>query len=125
VALEYAVCNLQVEHLIILGHSQGGGIAGLMSSECGCDIGEFIGRWVCLAEPAKAKVQQELQTRPCEQAAIMLSLDNLLSFPWVEQQVKKQGLFLHGWYFDIQRGELLRYLPDEGGYVALVAGLFL
>ena len=128
-ALEYAVCHLGVEHIIVLGHSQCGGIAGLMSSTCNCDIGEFIGRWVSLAEPAKNKVKQELQgksaelqTRACEQTAIMLSLDNLLSFPWVKQQVQEQKLFLHGWYFDIQRGELLRYSPDDCGYVALVSG---
>lgn len=126
-ALEYAVCQLQVEHIIVLGHSQCGGIAGLMSSECVCDLGEFIGRWVSLAEPAKATVKKELgdkseqlQTRACEQAAIMLSLDNLLTFPWLLQRVKDQALFLHGWYFDIQRGELLRYSPDDEGYVTLV-----
>lgn len=127
-ALEYAVCQLQVEHIIVLGHSQCGGIAGLMNSECGCQ-GEFIGKWVGLAEPAKLRVREELggkserlQTRACEQAAIMLSLDNLLAFPWVLRRVEAGSLFLHGWYFDIQRGELLRYSPDAEGYVSLVPG---
>ncbi len=125
-ALEYAVCQLQVEHIIILGHSQCGGIAGLMNSDCDCQVGEFIGKWVRLAEPAKKKVREELldksdllQTRACEQAAIMLSLENLLTFPWLLQRVEDHSLFLHGWYFDIQRGELLRYSPDAEAYVPL------
>lgn len=128
-ALEYAVCRLQVEHIIVLGHSQCGGIAGLMNSDCDCQVGEFIGKWVSLAEPAKLRVQEELagkseqlQTRACELAAIMLSLDNLLSFPWLQQRVEAQSLALHGWYFDIQRGELLRYSPEAEGYVTLVPG---
>jgi carbonic anhydrase len=126
-ALEYAVCHLQVEHIIVLGHSQCGGIAGLMNSECECDLGEFIGRWITIAAAAKEQVKQllpeksiELQTRACEQAAIMLSIDNLLSFPWIQQRVQEKKLFLHGWYFDIQRGELLRYSPEDSCYVALV-----
>ena len=52
----------------------------------------------------------------------MLSLDNLLTFPWVLRRVESGSLFLHGWYFDIQRGELLRYSPDAEGYVSLVPG---
>ncbi len=126
-ALEYAVCQLQVEHVIVLGHSQCGGIAGLMNSEHHCELGEFIGKWVKLAEPAKKRVQQELkgkseqlQFRACEQAAIMLSLDNLLTFPWLRHRVEGHSLVLHGWYFDIQRGELLSYSPEVEGYVPLV-----
>ena len=128
-ALEYAVCQLRVEHIIVLGHSQCGGIAGLMNCSCDPPLGEFIGKWVSLAEPAKLRVCEELQgkseqlqTRACEQAAIMLSLDNLLTFPWLMKRVEDQALFLHGWYFDIQRGELLSYSPEVAGYVALVSG---
>lgn len=128
-ALEYAVCQLRVEHIIVLGHSQCGGIAGLMNSDHDCQVGEFIGKWVKLAEPAKKRVQEELRSKPeelqlraCEQTAIMLSLDNLLTFPWLLQRVKDQSLFLHGWYFDIQRGELLSYSPEAEGYVTLVPG---
>ena len=50
----------------------------------------------------------------------MLSLDNLLTFPWLLKRVDDQSLFLHGWYFDIQSGELLRYSPAAEGYVSLV-----
>ncbi|MGR5531761.1 carbonic anhydrase, partial [Vibrio alfacsensis] len=45
--------------------------------------------------------------RACEQAAILTSLENLLSFPWVKERVEAGALFLHGWYFDLERGELL------------------
>lgn len=129
-ALEYAVCQLRVEHVIVLGHSQCGGIDSLMNSGGEQGAGEFIGRWVGLAAPARAKVLEELQgkspelqARACEQASILLSLVNLLSFPWVLQRVQTGELFLHGWYFDIQSGELLRYNPEGESYEPLVEGV--
>jgi len=122
-ALEYAVRHLEVEHILILGHSQCGGIAGLMSSECDCHPGEFIGRWVGIARPARNQIMEELsgksgalKARACEQAAILLSIDNLLSFPWVKERVERGKLFLHGWYFDIQEGALYRYNPAGGEF---------
>ena len=88
-ALEFAVCSLDVEHIIVLGHSQCGGIRALMQDSCGCEEGgEFVANWMHIAEPAREKVLKELphkpfelQSRACEQAAILLSLENLLSFP--------------------------------------------
>ena len=129
-ALEYAVCQLKVEHVIVLGHSQCGGIDSLMNAVEDQGAGEFIGRWVGLAAPARAKVMEELhdkspelQARACEQASILLSLVNLLTFPWVLQRVQTGELFLHGWYFDIQSGELLRYNPEGESYEPLVEGV--
>ncbi|MEZ4485430.1 MAG: carbonic anhydrase [Syntrophotaleaceae bacterium] len=125
-ALEYAVCSLKVSHIIVLGHSQCGGIEGLMK---GADKvpGEFIGPWVGIADPARAEVLQRLADKPvevrqraCEQAALLLSLDNLLTFPWVRERAEQGDLLLHGWYFDLVRGELLSYAADSGSFQPLV-----
>ena len=120
-ALEFAVCHLGVEHIIVLGHSQCGGINALMSGTCGCKGGGFITSWMSIATPAKEKVLAELpgkdatlQQRATEQAAILLSIENLHSFPWIDQRVKDGVLSLHGWYFDLQAGELSEYQPASG-----------
>lgn len=120
-ALEFAVCHLGVEHIIVLGHSQCGGIKALMAGTCGCKGGGFISNWMSIAEPARDKVLAELpekdadlKQRAAEQAAILLSLENLHSFPWIDQRVKEGALTLHGWYFDLHAGELLEYLPENG-----------
>jgi carbonic anhydrase len=125
-ALEYAVCFLKVTHIIVLGHSQCGGIEGLMKDPVDCP-GEFISRWVSIAAPARAEVQQRLAGKPvevrkraCEQAALLLSLDNLLTFPWLRQRAEQGELFLHGWYFDLVRGELLSYEARSGTFRPLV-----
>jgi carbonic anhydrase len=115
-ALEFGVCSLGVEHIIVLGHSQCGGIRALMEDSYGSGEGGFISRWMDIAAPAREKIRKEMpeksieiQSRACEQAAILLSLENLLTFPWIAQRVKKGTLFLHGWYFDLSQGELLGY----------------
>ena len=49
------------------------------------------------------------QERACEQRAILVSLNNLMTFPWIRERVEGNVLNLHGWYFDIEHGQLLSY----------------
>jgi carbonic anhydrase len=61
----------------------------------------------CAAIEAKtAKTPAPDQSRAVEQAVVRVSLDNLLSFPWIRERVTGGALSLHGWYFDIESGEL-------------------
>ena len=64
----------------------------------------------------------DVQARACEQVAILVSLDNLLSFPWIRERVDKGTLALHGWYFDIDTGELLAYSAETASFAPLVSG---
>jgi len=122
-ALEYAVCHLEVEHIIILGHSGCGGINALMHGIPNGKPAEFIGPWVKIAERGRERVLAELagkepdkQNRACEQAALLISLENLLTFPWIDERVKTGKLLLHGWYFDISVGQLYSYCPDSAAF---------
>lgn len=126
-AIEYAVRVLQVEHVIVMGHSHCGGIDALMRSSKESPIGEFIDHWVQIARPAKDIVLRDLSNKPfdiqaraCEQASIMISLENLLTFPWVAERVQDEKLALHGWYFDLQAGQMLGYHPETGEFEKLV-----
>jgi carbonic anhydrase len=125
-AVEYAVRFLNVEHVIVLGHSQCGGIDALMRSNDDNCVGEFIDQWVAIAKPARQAVQRdlghkpmELQRKACEEASILISLENLLTFPWLAQRVEAGTLALHGWYFDLDAGQLLGYHPDTGEFEKL------
>jgi carbonic anhydrase len=44
-----------------------------------------------------------------------------MTFPWIRERVEADSLTLHGWYFDIDAGELLAYSAETGQFVALVA----
>jgi carbonic anhydrase len=116
-ALEFGVRNVGVEHIIVLGHAQCGGIRALM--ENGSQVGQqegFVSGWMKVASHARNRVLSRMHgeeeaklQRACEQEAILVSLDNLLSFPWILERVAQRKLTLHGWYFDMQQGELLHY----------------
>ncbi len=129
-AIELAVRCLGVEHIIVLGHSRCGGIQALMDGEGITQHRfEFIGAWVGIAKRAREQVLRELphkspelQARACEQAAILISLDNLLTFPWIREGIDNNTLALHGWYFDIDTGELLEYCADTAAFGSLVSG---
>lgn len=127
-AMAFAVRNLGVEHIIILGHAQCGGIRNLVAhNPPQSDEDRLIAKWLSIAEDAREKVAQELSGKPpetqamaCEKAAILVSLSNLMSYPWIRSRVEAGKLQLHGWYFDMVHGELLEYAPDNGEFCALV-----
>jgi carbonic anhydrase len=114
-ALEFGVRNLAVQHIIVLGHAQCGGIHALLEGGVAKDD-TFIAAWMRIAEAAREKIERELagasseaRHRACEQQAILVSLNNLMTFSWIRERVEQGRLALHGWYFDIERGELLGY----------------
>jgi carbonic anhydrase len=76
----------------------------------------FIAEWMGLAEDARKRIEQEfadatdkMRHRACEQQAILISLSNLMTFSWIRERVEQGKITLHGWYFDIEGGELLGY----------------
>jgi carbonic anhydrase len=126
--IEFAVKTLNVQQIIILGHRSCGAIQALMDGEGITENQyEFIGSWVKIAAQARERVLRELPNEPaavqakaCEQLAISLSLDNLMSFPWIRERVEAGTLTLHGWYFDIDTGDLLGYVAETSSFVPLV-----
>lgn len=130
-AIQFALQNIKVERIIILGHAQCGGIRALMCPEPQ-QPGEpdFVRRWMNIAEPAKRSTQAkfhdasiEVQCRACEQSSILNSLNNLMTFPWVKEAVKEERLTVHGWYFDLAAGELLAYSDRTGVFLPMVCAL--
>lgn len=125
-ALEFGVRNLGVEHIIVLGHAHCGGIQALVETGGINNPDSFIDDWMHLVESARASVAQDMphasledQVYACEQRAILVSLHNLMTFPWVRERVEKGTLTLHGWYFDIEHGQLLRYNTSTNMFEAL------
>lgn len=125
-ALEFGVRALQVKHIIVLGHRQCGGIKALMEEGQPEDKGEFIGGWVNIAVRAKERVLAELpeaapevQLCACEEASILVSLENLMTFPWIRERLQQGSLMLHGWYFDLETGQMLAYNPYTAHYEPL------
>lgn len=114
-ALEFGVRNLGVGNIIVLGHAQCGGIHALLEGGVANDD-SFIAEWMGIVDAAREQVERKLagadnkvRHRACEQQAILVSLNNLMTFSWIRERVEQGTLTLHGWYFDIENGQLLGY----------------
>jgi len=121
-ALEFAVNNLEVENIIVMGHAGCGGIKALWEDD-GSNQSQFIHSWVSIAKSAKEWVKEkvtnadvDVQIKACEQRAILDSLANLMTFSCVRERVTAGTLSIHGWYFDISEGELLCFNPQVGAF---------
>ena len=116
-ALEFAVKGLNIGHIVVMGHSQCGGIRALLHDKTdSLKDYEFLGPWVSITEETRKQVlcdhageSDAVQQRALEQRSIVSSLTNLRSFPFVKEQEMNGTLTLHGWYFDIESGALLVY----------------
>ncbi|SDG42397.1 MULTISPECIES: carbonic anhydrase [unclassified Duganella] len=131
-AIEFAVCDLEVDRIIVLGHARCGGIRALMSPTPRVVQREtdFVGQWMRIAEPVAARVKRELahrdsaeQHHACELASILQSLDNLLTYPWLKRRVDDGKLKIHGWYFDLESGALMAYSARQQQFLPLVCPL--
>lgn len=124
-AIEYAVRDLGVGHIVVLGHSACGGIQALRAVTSGEEFPrEFIVPWVRTAAdacPCDADGNVPDQ-KTVEHAGIRLSLENLKTFPWVAERLETGDLHLHGLWFDMQAGRLCEIDPAGAGVTELVAG---
>ncbi len=125
-ALEYAVRELEVEHVILLGHSDCGGIRALMTQTSPAPRGGFLASWLSLAARAKEAVEFSMKDAPertrcraCEEASLILGLENLLTFPWIKSRVDAGALSLHAWYFHMSDGRLYHYDRERQGFFRL------
>ncbi|MBN1281804.1 MAG: carbonic anhydrase [Alphaproteobacteria bacterium] len=108
-ALEFAVNYLGVKHIVVLGHSDCGGIRALINNDIDMDNKfSFITDWVKSHAEIKNKIPENTKDKYlfCEQEGIKLSINNLMTFPWIIEKVKKNELKLHGWYFSIKDASL-------------------
>ncbi len=119
-AMEYAVKHLEVDHIIIFGHSECGGIKSLMEGDHLDHNYVYIDPWMEIARTARYEVIEKHfdknfaeQCELCEKASIGVSLNNLMTFPWIKKRVDSGKLSIHGWYFDIDTGSLLGKQDDE------------
>ncbi|KAL0789196.1 hypothetical protein Bca101_005442 [Brassica carinata] len=123
-ALEFAVNSLQVENILVVGHSRCGGIRALMTmdddeTEEDIDSRSFIKNWVVIGKPAKSisksaasELSFDQQCQHCEKESVNCSLRNLLSYPWIEERVKKGILTIHGGYYDFTECTFEKWTVD-------------
>ena len=119
-ALEFAVTQLEVEDVVVMGHGLCGGCAAALSGQfAGAESGEgrFIADWVALLDEARERVRgRHPENGPAaftemELEAVVVSLANLRTFPWIAERERDRRLSLHGCHFSVADGRL--HVLDE------------
>jgi carbonic anhydrase len=124
-ALEFAVTQLEVEELVVMGHGFCGGCAAALTGQfddADHGAGHFIAHWIDMLSEARdgIRARHDKLDRQAflemELEGVRLSLRNLRSFPWVREREQAGRLKLHGAYFAISDGIL--HVCDEasGGF---------
>lgn len=115
-AIEFAVTALKVEHLVVLGHSQCGGVRHCHDS-CHGDLPAhntgFVDRWMDILRPGFERVRHiednAARVTALEHTGVLIAIENLLGFPFVQEAVASGQLSLHGLWHSIGDGVLMSY----------------
>lgn len=126
-ALEFAVTRLKVKQIVVMGHGGCGGITASLAAAADRPVGRFIAPWVEIAADARdAVLRDESVARAdwqeaVEHGAVGLSLNNLLSFPFVREARERGELAMNGAWFSIGKGELHWRDPATGQFTVVAA----
>jgi carbonic anhydrase len=119
-ALEFAVTQLEVGEILVMGHGLCGGCAAALTGQfdhVSPGEGHFIGDWVRMLDEARDKVRSRhdhldrAAFLDMEHEGVKVSLANLRTFPWIADRERSGKLKLHGAHFSIAEGRL--YMLDE------------
>jgi carbonic anhydrase len=122
-AIEYAVAHLGVDDIVVCGHSGCGGMQAL-AEPTPQDIEPHLGRWVEYTRPAHdlvraARVPEEEKLPATIKAHIQFQLDNLMTYDLVARGVAEGRIGVHGWLYDMEKGEIQAYDPKSGTWRGL------
>ena len=128
-AIEFAVETLRVSDIVICGHSQCGAITQLLDKKPVSNSTPHLRDWLKLAATVLETIKTDYAHLPegaaKETAAaeenVLFGLDNLHSYPCVQERLVNGSLRLHGWFFKIATAELFAYDPDTRQFLPLVS----
>jgi carbonic anhydrase len=115
-AIEFAVLSLEVERIVVCGHSHCGAIRACY--EGAPEEAVNLQAWLKLADEAVLPVRSCPEAlRRTEQRAVVLQLERLMGYPMVRRRVESGQLTLHGWHYVIEDGEIHVFDAQQGGFL--------
>jgi len=120
-AIEFAVEELEVENIVVCGHSNCGGCAALFKPAEYFDKLPHTRKWIELALPIKEKVLFLLpdgnaasREWMAEQLNVVEQIHHLITYPYIAEKYIKGLITISGWYYIIETGEIFNYNVDKG-----------
>ena len=127
-AIEFAVEVLHVADIVVCGHSQCGAMEALMNPRPPDQAMPSLYQWLRVADTVRRIIEKQYQhlttnaarTTAAAEENVLLALENLHSYPSVQQRLAEGTLHLHGWFFKIATAELFAFDPELNQFVPLV-----
>ena len=125
-AIEYAVKSLKIPHIIVLGHSTCGGIKGSYDYFSGKnpnlkEDSNFVASWLEILRTSFNKISKELPEEDIinklEKEAVLTSVKNLTTFPFIQKAISDGSLSIHGLWHNIGTGELMSYDSESKDFI--------
>lgn len=113
--IEYALNILEIKNIIICGHSNCGACSAMYESSKNLENAPYVKKWIELLDPVKEKVKALKPTSKSHQMwlseliNIEQQLENLMTYPFVEERFDRGELHIYGWYYIIETGEIFNY----------------
>ncbi len=122
-AIEYAVQVLDVENIVVCGHSNCGGCASLYLPDNDLEKIPHTKKWLELAHPVKEKVMNQIHDKEdpamewlTEQLNVIEQLKHLYSYPFINKRLEENKINIYGWYYLIESGEIFNYNDDSHSF---------
>ena len=124
-AIQYAVEVLNVENVIICGHTQCGALKAILDPESVAHL-EYVKRWVKSTIDVKNLIDEkyshlsgEAKLTAAIQENVLAQLEHLREYPFIAERMDAGKLHLNGWIFDVGKGEVFDYDPEHGEFLPL------
>ncbi|MDX2083362.1 MAG: carbonic anhydrase [Rickettsiales bacterium] len=116
-AIEYGVTNLEVENIIVFGHAKCDGLRTMFSEDNKKNkLSQSLKVWFETIKDAKIAVETQMpnssleeQQIACEKESLIISLNNLMTYPYIAERLKKDKIKIFAWHFDIENGEIMAF----------------
>ena len=126
-AIEFAVESLQVSDIVVCGHTQCGAMEALLRGLPAQANQPHLHEWLALAAPVRQVLQTEYthlrsheeRVTAAGEENVLFALENLSSYPCVQQRLADGSLRLHGWFFVIATAELFAFDPNSKQFLPL------
>ena len=123
-AIEYAVSVLEVEDIIVCGHSHCGAISSLFKPSSTSPDLVHVKKWLELGEKSKSFIEsfgleKEETIIKTEKYSTLFQIQNLLTYPAIKRRVEEGKLFLNAWYYVLEDGKIYTYDFEKREFEAL------
>ncbi len=120
--IEYAVQVLDIENIIVCGHSNCGGCNALLKTDKELENIPHTKKWLELAKRVKERIESERIENPderewrTEQMNVVEQMNHLITYPYIKEKFREGKINIYGWYYIIETGEVFNYDREERSF---------